>query len=95
MELIQYRPVTSEVHARPLLIAPPQINKFYVFDLVPEKSIIQFALKGGLQPFAISWKNPTPAQRDFGLDTYVAALEEATDVTPSSITISATSDSVR
>jgi polyhydroxyalkanoate synthase subunit PhaC len=80
MELIQYRPMTSEVQARPLLIAPPQINKFYVFDLVPEKSIIQFALKGGLQPFAISWKNPTPAQSDFGLDTYVGALEEAVDV---------------
>ena len=49
--------MTDEVHARPLLIAPPQINKFYVFDLVPQKSIIQFALKGGLQPFAVSWKN--------------------------------------
>ena len=71
MELIQYRPMTDEVHARPLLIAPPQINKFYVFDLVPQKSIIQFALKGGLQPFAISWKNPTSAQSHFGLDTYV------------------------
>jgi len=81
MELIQYHPITSEVHARPLLIAPPQINKFYIFDLVPEKSIIQFALKGGLQPFVISWKNPTSAQTHFGLDTYVGALEEAVDVT--------------
>jgi len=80
MELIQYRPMTNEVHARPILIAPPQINKFYVFDLVPEKSIIQFALKGGLQPFAISWKNPSSAQSHFGLDTYVRALEEAVDV---------------
>jgi len=80
MELIQYAPMTEEVHARPLLIAPPQINKFYVFDLVPEKSIIQFALKGGLQTFAISWKNPTTAESEFGLETYVAALEEAVDV---------------
>ena len=80
MELIQYQPVTTEVRSRPLLIAPPQINKFYVFDLVPEKSIIQLALGGGLQTFAISWKNPTPAQSHFGLDTYVAALEEAVDV---------------
>ncbi|HEY3077479.1 MAG TPA: alpha/beta fold hydrolase [Burkholderiales bacterium] len=80
MELIQYRPMTGEVHERPLLIAPPQINKYYIFDLVPEKSIVQLALKGGLQTFAISWKNPTGAERRFGLDTYVAALEEATDV---------------
>jgi polyhydroxyalkanoate synthase len=79
MELIQYRPAGAEAHARPLLIAPPQINKFYVFDLVPEKSIVQLALKGGLQTFAISWKNPTRAEGGFGLDTYVGALEEAVD----------------
>jgi poly[(R)-3-hydroxyalkanoate] polymerase subunit PhaC len=80
MELIQYHPMTEAVHARPLLIAPPQINKFYVFDLAPEKSIIQLALKGGLQTFAISWKNPTSAESHFGLDTYVEALEYAADV---------------
>jgi polyhydroxyalkanoate synthase subunit PhaC len=79
MELIQYRPMTGEVHKRPLLIAPPQINKFYVFDLAPEKSIIQYCLKGNLQAFAISWKNPTPAERGFGIDTYVRALEESVD----------------
>ena len=80
MELIQYRPTGHEVHRRPLLIAPPQINKFYVFDLVPEKSIVQFAVTGGLQTFAISWKNPTPAESHFGLETYIAAMEDAVDV---------------
>jgi poly[(R)-3-hydroxyalkanoate] polymerase subunit PhaC len=79
MELIQYRPMQAEVHRRPLLIAPPQINKFYVFDLAPEKSIVRYCLEGGLQTFAISWRNPTPAERSFGIDTYVAALEEAVD----------------
>ena len=79
MELIQYRPTTCDVYQRPLLIAPPQINKFYVFDLVPEKSIIRYCLDAGLQTFAISWKNPTAAERNFGLETYVAALEQAVD----------------
>jgi polyhydroxyalkanoate synthase len=79
MELIQYRPTGDEVHKRPLLIVPPQINKFYVFDLAPDKSIIRYCLGGGLQTFAISWKNPTPAERCFGIDTYVEALEEAVD----------------
>ena len=79
MELIQYRPMGDEVHKRPLLIAPPQINKFYVFDLAPEKSIVRYCLEGGLQTFAISWRNPTPAERSFGIDTYVEALEEAVD----------------
>jgi len=79
MELIQYQPTTDEVHQRPLLIAPPQINKFYVFDLVPEKSIVRYCLQAGLQTFAISWKNPSAAEHGFGLDTYVAALEQAVD----------------
>jgi polyhydroxyalkanoate synthase len=80
MELIQYRPIAGEVHQRPLLIVPPQINKFYVFDLAPEKSIIRYCLEGNLQTFAISWKNPRPAERHFGIDTYVETLEEAVDV---------------
>jgi polyhydroxyalkanoate synthase len=79
MELIQYQPLTEQVHKRPLLIAPPQINKFYVFDLAPEKSIIRYCLDGGLQTFIIGWKNPTAAERGFGLETYIAALEEAVD----------------
>jgi polyhydroxyalkanoate synthase len=78
MELIQYK-TNGQVHRRPLLIAPPQINKFYVFDLAPGKSIVELALSGGLQTFAVSWKNPSAAERDFGLDTYVAALEGAAD----------------
>src|SRR6516162_5174219 len=79
LELIQYRAMSNDVYTRPLLIIPPQINKFYVFDLAPEKSIVQFALKGDLQTFAISWKNPTANESHFGLDTYVRALEEAVD----------------
>jgi polyhydroxyalkanoate synthase subunit PhaC len=79
MELIQYRPVTDEVFERPLLISPPQINKFYVFDLVPEKSVIRYCLEAGLQTFAISWKNPSATEHGFGLDTYVNALEQAVD----------------
>src|ERR1700751_570390 len=80
LELIQYRPMSDEVYTRPLLTTPPQINKFYVFDLAPEKSVVQFALKGDLQTFAISWKNPTANESHFGLDAYVRALEEAVDV---------------
>jgi len=79
MELIQYRPVTEEVFERPLLIVPPQINKFYVFDLAPEKSVIRYCLEASLQTFAISWKNPSAAEQGFNLDTYVAALERAVD----------------
>jgi polyhydroxyalkanoate synthase len=80
LELIQYQPVTEKVSERPLLVVPPQINKFYVFDLSPKKSLAQYLLINGVQTFIISWRNPTPAQRDWGLDTYVEAIEEAIDV---------------
>src|SRR5262249_57376558 len=78
-DLSQYGRVAGEVLERPLLIGPPQINKFYVFDLAPEKSVIRYCLEAGLQTFVISWKNPSAAEQGFGLDTYVAALEQAVD----------------
>ncbi|MER6799238.1 alpha/beta fold hydrolase, partial [Amycolatopsis mediterranei] len=79
LELIQYTPRTEQVHARPLVIAPPQINKFYVFDLSPEKSLVRYALDHGFQVFVVSWRNPTAEQRDWELVTYLTALEEAID----------------
>ncbi|MFK3820247.1 alpha/beta fold hydrolase, partial [Pseudomonas sp. NPDC089407] len=79
LELIQYSPITEQVHARPLLVVPPQINKFYVFDLSPEKSLARFCLRSQQQTFIISWRNPTKAQREWGLSTYIDALKEAVD----------------
>ncbi|PWB32124.1 class II poly(R)-hydroxyalkanoic acid synthase [Pseudomonas sp. SDI] len=80
LELIQYRPITEQVHERPLLVVPPQINKFYVFDLSPEKSLARFCLRSTVQTFIVSWRNPTKAQREWGLSTYIDALKEAVDV---------------
>ena len=79
LELLQYQPTTAEVRQRPLMVVPPQINKFYVFDLSREKSLFKFLVGKGFQLFAVSWRNPTPEQRDWGLDEYVAALEEAVE----------------
>ena len=79
LELIQYTPTTATVRKRPLLITPPQINKYYALDLSPDKSMVRFLVESGIQTFAVSWRNPTAANRDWGLDTYVAALDEAVD----------------
>ncbi len=80
MELIQYAPTTEQVHAMPLLIVPPQINKAYVNDLTPEKSIVKYLTDGGIQPFMVSWRNPTKEHAAWGLADYVDALIEASDV---------------
>jgi poly[(R)-3-hydroxyalkanoate] polymerase subunit PhaC len=79
LELIQYAPSTPEVYERPFLFIPPQVNKYYVFDIAPGRSFMEFAVKSGFTTFAASWRNPSPAQRDWGLDAYVTALIEASD----------------
>jgi polyhydroxyalkanoate synthase subunit PhaC len=80
LELMQYTPATPNVRKRPLVITPPQINKYYALDLSPDKSMVRFLLDSGIQVFCVSWRNPTAAHREWGLDTYVAALDEAVDV---------------
>ncbi|HFH3944584.1 TPA: class II poly(R)-hydroxyalkanoic acid synthase [Pseudomonas aeruginosa] len=80
LELIQYRPITESVHERPLLVVPPQINKFYVFDLSPDKSLARFCLRNGVQTFIVSWRNPDAQHREWGLSTYVEALDQAIEV---------------
>jgi len=80
LELIQYKPMSEKQYATPLLIVPPQINKFYIFDLSPSNSFVQYALKNGLQVFIISWRNPDVRHREWGLSSYVEATEEAMNV---------------
>ncbi len=81
LELIQYTPTTTRVHARPMLVVPPQINKYYVLDLAPGRSLVEHLVGAGHQVFVASWRNPGPEHRDWGLDTYLAALLEAIDAT--------------
>ncbi len=86
-EVIQYRPSTETVHERPLVMIPPQINKYYILDLAKERSLTEFMVAQGIQFFTIAWRNPTPEQRDLGLDSYVescmAAMNVACEITGS------------
>ncbi|MEL7462812.1 MAG: alpha/beta fold hydrolase [Pseudomonadota bacterium] len=77
IELIKYAPTTAKVQRRPFIIVPPQINKYYAIDLSPGKSMIEFLQSQGIQPFCVSWRNPTPEQRDWDFQTYIEALDEA------------------
>ena len=76
-ELIQYRPQTEQVYERPLLIVPPTINKFYVLDLAPGRSIVEYLLAQGHQVFVMSWRNPEREQGHFDFDTYAQAVLDA------------------
>lgn len=76
-ELIQYTPVTEEVYETPVLFVPSMINKYYVLDLAPGRSMFEYALAQGLQVFAISWKNPTAAESEWGIDNYLEQILNA------------------
>ena len=76
-ELIHYRPQTAEVREVPLLVVPPTINKYYVLDLAPGRSLAEHLVREGQQLFTISWRNPDVLQGHFDLDTYAQAVLEA------------------
>ena len=70
-QLIQYTPTTETVHERPLLIVPPWINKFYIMDLTPPKSLIRHLVAKGFTVFVISWVNPDERLAHKGFEDYM------------------------
>ena len=71
IELIQYEPQVKRVHAVPLLFCPPWINKYYIMDLAPGKSLIEWAVQHGHTCFAISYRNPDGSMRDLDFEDYL------------------------
>jgi len=71
IQLIQYRPLTDEVGTRPLVMVPPAINKFYVFDLQPGNSFVRYAVEQGHTVFMVSWRNITADQGHLTWDGYL------------------------
>lgn len=70
-QLIQYKPLTSKVYARPFLVVPPCINKYYILDLQPENSFIRHAVSNGHTVFVVSWKNPHQPESKLTWDDYL------------------------
>jgi polyhydroxyalkanoate synthase len=71
IQLIQYKPLTSKVRARPFVIVPPCINKFYILDLQPENSFVRFCVERGNTVFMVSWRNPGNDQSKVTWDDYL------------------------
>jgi polyhydroxyalkanoate synthase subunit PhaC len=86
IELIQYAPQTEQVHDVPLLLSPPWINKYYIMDLAPGKSLVEWAVQHGHTVFMISYRNPDESLRDVTMSDYLregplAALDVVQEIT--------------
>jgi polyhydroxyalkanoate synthase len=79
VEIIQYTPSTEVVHSVPLLVVWSVINRYYILDLAPDRSFIEYALSEGFQVFVTSWRNPDREHGHWNLDTYAQALLDAMD----------------
>lgn len=81
-QLLEYKPLTPEVHATPLLLVPPCINKFYILDLQPSNSFIRYAVAQGHRTFVVSWRNPDESLARKTWDDYIehAVLQAISEV---------------
>jgi polyhydroxyalkanoate synthase len=85
IELIQYKPLTEQVHARPLLMVPPCINKYYILDLQPHNSLVRYMVEQGHTVFMVSWRNPQQEQSRLDWDDYlrdgvICAINEVREI---------------
>jgi len=80
LQLIQYAPLSEQVYAKPLLMIPPWINKYYVLDLNPKKSLMKWLVEQGYTVFLISWVNPDVAQKDETWASYMQAVSDVINV---------------
>ncbi|GAA4396019.1 PHA/PHB synthase family protein [Tsukamurella soli] len=80
-ELIQYSPTTEKVHERPLLFVPPQLGRYYILDLAPQRSLVEQAVSSGMQTFMLVWRNPRKDRHarhgEWGFEDYMSAVARA------------------
>lgn len=89
IELVQYEATTPRVYSVPLLFCPPWINKYYIMDLAPGKSLVEWAVQHGFTVFGISYRNPDESMRDLSFEDYLfqgprAAIDVVRSITGAS-----------
>jgi polyhydroxyalkanoate synthase subunit PhaC len=85
-QLLEYKPLTTKVHERPMLFVPPCINKYYILDLQPDNSVIRYTVEQGHRTFVVSWRNPDDSMVGATWDDYIEqgaieAIRQVQDIT--------------
>jgi polyhydroxyalkanoate synthase len=70
IELIQYEAQTDTVYKEPILMLSAWIMKYYILDLLPENSLVNWLTQQGHTVFIVSWKNPDSKDKNLGLEDY-------------------------
>lgn len=78
-ELLQYAPQTPQVRERPIFIVPSIVNKFYVFDIAPKRSVIEHFVLAGFTVYVMAWRNPKPEHDFWGMPDYIDAIDAGLD----------------
>jgi polyhydroxyalkanoate synthase len=71
IKLIRYRRDTPATQAEPVLFCYALINRPYILDLLPGKSVVGRYLERGFDVYMIDWGIPSDADRGLSLETYV------------------------
>ena len=71
LELLHYESRTDEQNEIPILVVYALINKPYILDLQPDRSVIRRLLDAGHDVYMIDWNEPSRLDQHLGLDDYV------------------------
>jgi len=74
-ELLQYAPQTAQVRERPIFVVPSIVNKFYVFDIAPGRSVFEYFVQQGFTVYVMAWRNPKPEHDFWGMPDYIDAID--------------------
>ena len=71
LRLLRYRPVGPIKHRTPVLFVFALVNRPYILDILPNKSVVAHFVKAGFDTYLIDWGTPTAADRCRTIDNYV------------------------
>ncbi|MFP8888788.1 class III poly(R)-hydroxyalkanoic acid synthase subunit PhaC [Natrialbaceae archaeon A-CW2] len=81
LRLLHYESQTDSQHDVPILVVYALINRPYILDLQPDRSVVRTLLEAGFDVYMIDWDEPSALDRSLTLDDYVSRyIDNCVDV---------------